>query len=118
MTEKYSCDICCYYTLKKYNYKKHLDSCKHINNINLCNNKDNKNNNELSNLIIKQKHLCKFCNKEYSSRQSLHDHLKKCKEKNKEIPNNQIAVDSIKQILQNKEIMTELLHLCTFKMPR
>lgn len=110
MAEKYTCEICSYYTLKKYNYEKHLATNKHINSVRHL---------ESNNLCEKyiqniKKHLCKFCQKNYASRQSLHDHLKICKEKPKAESNEQnLTIESVKQIFQNKEIMTELLKLVT-----
>ena len=61
---KYNCEFCNYKSCKKNNYERHLMSAKHKKFTNIDN-------------IEQRKYIC-LCGKEYSYRQSLHLHKKKC----------------------------------------
>jgi hypothetical protein len=61
----YLCKECDYTTSRKNDYKKHLNSIKHINMENCLHQNS-------------QKFICKCCNKEYKCRQSLWKHKQKC----------------------------------------
>lgn len=106
---KFVCNICNYSTDIKCNYVKHLKSDKHIK---ICILNPNKKEEEIA--VSGDKRACIYCKNIYASRQSLFKHLKICKEKPKEESNNQkLTIESVKEILQNKEIMTELLKCVT-----
>lgn len=109
--EIYECKLCSFVTTKKFNYEKHVKTNKHITKLSLQNNSLP----ESMPKIKETKRECIYCKKIYANRHSLCVHLKKCKEKHKETiqkksSNEQsIAIETIKQILQNKEIMSEIL---------
>ncbi len=109
--EIYECKLCYFVTTKKCNYEKHIKTNKHITKLSLQNNTLSKPTPKIKEI----KRECNYCKKIYASRHTLYVHLKKCKEKHKETTekkssNEQIfAVETIKQILQNKEIISEIL---------
>ncbi len=126
--KQYLCKNCCFYTFKSNDFNRHLRTKKHMINSNKIknddSNNDNDNNSENNDIISENtineithvsrpsnylEKLCIFCNKIYSTKQSLSIHMEKCKEKHKHLPNNNLTIDSVKQILQNKEIMTEII---------
>lgn len=106
------CAVCNFSTLTKCNYEQHLKTKKHIKNA-ISQQKTHipiLQSTNIENLDkAMDKKICNYCNKLYSCRQTLSIHIKKCKEKNKQLPVANLTIDSVKQLLQNKEIMTEII---------
>ena len=71
------CEKCHYNTSRKYNYDKHLRSKRHLENCKSC---VSQNVSQKSQKVARS-YICEHCNKEYSHRQSLYSHKKKCKKK-------------------------------------
>ena len=105
------CDICDYYTSRKYNFDKHLSSKKHFD---MCKSKVSQNVSQNATKVanigqnpenigkkVKKMYICEHCNKEYVHRQSLYSHKKKCKK----IPKSE---DTMKLKLQLEEHKLEL----------
>ena len=61
---KYNCEKCCFYTNNKNDYRRHITTTKHKNNIGL--------------LKKTQTHNCELCNKTFNDRSGLWRHKKKC----------------------------------------
>jgi len=74
----YYCEICDYNTSKKYNYQRHLESKKHIHN--LQNNTKSIENNTKS-IEKKSKIFCEYCKKNISHKNNVKKHHRVCKEK-------------------------------------
>ena len=102
ISSKFYCEFCDYKCSKQSEYNKHILTSKHQNN-------DGQLHKNLQNL---QKYTCE-CGKEYSFRQGLYSHKKKCtiNEKcNNEEQNNQITPELIMSVLhQNKELQQMLI---------
>lgn len=115
MLKKYFCENCSFYTTNKTNYNKHLITRKHLSII------ENTINNPENNIykIIEDENknkCCTYCNNNYSSRQSLHSHIKNCKKKNDTVPNTNISnyedlstSATSQKVVIDKELLIELL---------
>ena len=77
-SQKYFCVECDYTTSRKNDYNKHLRSKRHLENCKSC---VSQNVSRIAQKVAKT-YICEHCNKEYSHRQSLYSHKKKCKFKN------------------------------------
>lgn len=100
-SKKYGCKNCNYYTNKKSDYNKHLNTDKHINKTsNLLNFSCLSETTNNSNPIIENKFNC-VCGKYYKHRQSLYNHQKNCNfnENNKNNENKEKNTD----IIETKE---------------
>jgi len=95
--KKYYCEYCDLYTSKKTDYKRHLETTKHKNNVSTTN----------DNQKTEKKHICDICEKEYNDRAGLWRHKKKCNE-------NKIVIE---KEISDKDLIMMLLHLFSFKMP-
>ena len=102
ISSKFYCESCDYKCSKQSEYNKHILTSKHKNN-------DGQLHKNLQNL---QKYTCN-CGKEYSFRQGLYSHKKKCiinEKSNDEEQNNQITPELIMSVLhQNKELQQMLI---------
>ena len=102
ISSKFYCEFCDYKCSKQSEYNKHILTSKHKNN-------DGQLHKNLQNL---QKYTCD-CGKEYSFRQGLYSHKKKCiinKKCDDEEQNNQITPELIMSVLhQNKELQQMLI---------
>jgi hypothetical protein len=102
ISSKFYCESCDYKCSKQSEYNKHILTAKHKNN-------DGQLHKNLQNL---QKYTCN-CGKEYSFRQGLYSHKKKCiinEKSNDEEQNNQITPELIMSVLhQNKELQQMLI---------
>ena len=97
---KYNCDFCDYNTCKKSSYLDHLSTDKHKNRSfgDAC---DAKPANILSH---GKKYICELCNKQYTSRNGIWMHKKKCKN------NNEYQVEEQKEsLLHDKELILMLI---------
>tara|TARA_Y100000022_G_scaffold123653_1_gene107113 strand:- start:386 stop:751 length:366 start_codon:yes stop_codon:yes gene_type:complete len=92
--EYYYCEDCNFRTYKLSDYNRHLATRKHKNMTNTDNYKKN----------IIQNYSCE-CGKTYKHRQSLHNHKKKCNNKNNENNNSDIDYEELylKALKNNKE---------------
>lgn len=132
------CDICDYTSCRKYDFKKHLSSLKHLRkqngniletktkmsehdklictynclNDNICqkniNHPNSENSEKLSENSENKKNTCQFCNKKYINRSGLWKHSKTC---NKETTNNEIKLLTnvvIEVIKQNSGLQTQM----------
>ena len=111
----YECKKCIFVTSKESDWKRHINTRKHINTYNdLQKNAENA-----------KPYICNNCNKEYSFRQSLYTHKKKCKENtiidksiNDEINNYEINNDhNMKDIIlnmvkSNQELQKQIIEVC------
>lgn len=97
----YKCEICFFESKLKSNYHRHLETKKHLNNIQHHNTNDNKEKNMKMTLNdslvtpVKKKHICKFCERQYSKNSNLHRHMKICSTKKK----NTVTFDDYKQLM-------------------
>jgi hypothetical protein len=102
ISSKFYCEFCDYKCSKQSEYNKHILTSKHKNN-------DGQLHKNLQNL---QKYTCE-CGKEYSFRQGLYSHKKKCtinEKSTNEEQNNQITPELIMSVLhQNKELQQMLI---------
>ena len=102
ISSKFYCEFCDYKCSKQSEYNKHTLTSKHKNN-------DGQLHKNLQNL---QKYICE-CGKEYSFRQGLYSHKKKCtinEKSNDEEQNTQITPELIMSVLhQNKELQQMLI---------
>ena len=73
--QKYYCEECDYITSRKTDYNRHLTSKRHLENCKSC---VSQNVSRIAQKRVKS-YICEHCNKEYSHRQSLYSHKKKCK---------------------------------------
>tara|TARA_R110002074_G_scaffold13011_1_gene47110 strand:+ start:878 stop:1768 length:891 start_codon:yes stop_codon:yes gene_type:complete len=90
---KFFCYKCDFYSNKKTDYNRHLQSQKHQ--LNETNEYDYK---------------CKNCNKYYKTKSGLWKHLKKCEFINNNVNNNNIKKDIINELLiQNKDLQDKLM---------
>jgi hypothetical protein len=110
----YTCKLCNFECTKKYNYKSHLSTMKHINAYNAC----------------YEKYACIYCDKRYKARNGLWYHLKKCElnpnkqqktqvnnEEDPEIEesielkeeNSVINISDISENIANTEMLVELI---------
>ena len=71
-SKQYYCNICAYYTSKKYNYEKHMLTSKHI--------KSMISNENVANVAKSRTvtYICSNCNKQYKDNSGLWRHSKKC----------------------------------------
>ena len=104
VAEKFQCEPCEYTCCKKSDMNKHNLTRKHQNRINRI---------ELINKVATHKYVCSQCNKEYTARNSLWYHLKKCTTKNETIETN-VPVNKndllIRELIAtNKEMMALLI---------
>ena len=104
VAEKFQCEPCEYTCCKKSDMNKHNLTRKHQNRINRI---------ELINKVATHKYVCSQCNKEYTARNSLWYHLKKCTTKNETIETN-VPVNTndllIRELIAtNKEMMALLI---------
>ena len=93
----YECKKCIFVMSKESDWKRHINTRKHINTYN-----DLQKNAENAKLYI-----CNNCNKEYSFRQSLYTHKKKCKENT--IIKNTIIDESINDEINNDHNMKDII---------
>ena len=106
IAEKFQCEPCEYTCCKKSDMNKHILTRKHQNRINRI---------ELIKKVATPKYVCSQCNKEYTARNSLWYHQKKCTPKNEVIETtapvpahtNDILIRDL--IAQNKEMMALLI---------
>ena len=91
--KKYYCNLCDYYTFRKNNYNKHLNSIKHKNNENTHNN----------NAKVAKKYVCVNCEKIFNDRAGLWRHNKKC------ISNNHIDTCNIYNDINDKNLIMLLI---------
>ena len=106
IAEKFQCEPCEYTCCKKSDMNKHILTRKHQNRINRI---------ELIKKVATPKYVCSQCNKEYTARNSLWYHQKKCTPKNETIDTtapvpahtNDILIRDL--IAQNKEMMALLI---------
>ena len=88
----YECKKCIFVTSKESDWKRHINTRKHINTYNdLQKNAENA-----------KPYICNNCNKEYSFRQSLYTHKKKCKE-------NTIINESINDEINDEPNMKDII---------
>jgi len=101
---EYYCEICDYRCFKKYNWVKHINTCKHI---------KATNGNNLATESGKKWHsksvnICENCDKEYKDRTGLWRHKKKCQPKNTN-HTNIIDKELVMMLLKQTDNLTELL---------
>ena len=72
LSNKFICNNCNYYTNRKYNYITHINSTKHIRNVEM-----ETNGNEKS-ATLSKKNECNICNKIFQNRSGLWKHKQKC----------------------------------------
>ena len=121
IANKYCCDCCDYYTSNKTDYSKHVLTRKHKNNLNLVTPNDKKSQ-KIANIFS-----C-ICGKEYTYRQGLWQHKKKCssinapeqeqeqeKEKETEIIQQPSSDIMLSLLNQNIELQKQLIELCKEK---
>lgn len=96
----FHCELCDYSTCIKYNYKNHVNTIKHKNNVLATNGNENQG-------ISSKKYECEICNKNYNDRTGLWKHKKKCQMKNNKCKDEEQEKDNIISLLltQNKELM-------------
>ena len=82
--EKYCCIYCDFNTCKITDYKRHLDTKKHIGNTMATSGNEN---------LEKVLHKCENCNKTYNDRTGLWKHKKKCINYNNSNETNQVIYD-------------------------
>jgi hypothetical protein len=112
----FKCENCNYLTINRFDYNKHCQTIKHINNLNSIS-EDNfhiKNDCQLE----KPKFICEKCNKIYKDNSGLWKHKKQCKEINNNINcststeklKNQITPELILSVLQeNNQLLSNLV---------
>ena len=107
VAEKIQCELCDYICCKKSDMNKHILTRKHKNRINRTEN---------LNKIAETKYVCSRCNKEYSARNSLWYHNKKCKQQNEVLEINTPVTNTntndtmlFHLLAQNKELMELLI---------
>jgi len=112
---KYCCDCCDYYTSNKNDYNKHILTRKHKNKMNLVTPNDKKSQ-KVANMFT-----C-ICGKEYTYRQGLWQHKKKCssinapdQEKEKETIQQPSSDIMMSLLNQNIELQKQLIELCKEK---
>ena len=73
----HKCDICNYQTKYTTNYKRHMDSHSHKRNVEKYNEENNINiaPNNTNGINIENKIMCKYCEKIFTRKSSLHRHL-------------------------------------------
>jgi uncharacterized C2H2 Zn-finger protein len=100
--EQFKCSYCNYYTTRKSDYTKHLNTKKHKRK----ENRENRENreNKLNEEFIQNENVFCSCGKKYSSRQSLYVHQKKCNYMNM---NEGILYELIRDNRQLKELIIE-----------
>tara|TARA_Y100000768_G_C23962755_1_gene676227 strand:- start:210 stop:980 length:771 start_codon:yes stop_codon:yes gene_type:complete len=99
--KKYTCEFCNYTCNKSSDFEKHLETLKHHQRTM----SKNKNNNNSIKKINNYKYICN-CGKEYSHRQSLNKHKKKCNNLEKKI--DQILETNKFLLLENQQIKKRL----------
>jgi len=109
---KYYCEICDYGTCKKSSYNNHIMSAKHSKRVKGDKNGDESDTNNSfmlpSQLPCEKKIMCEICAKQYTSRNGLWKHKKKCF--NKLTDENELVIDKELVMLilkQNQEIMKQ-----------
>jgi len=127
---EYRCDCCNYITLLKSNYSKHLFTLKHMDSHKkanppkcgiLKNNNVQKVSQKLAKVSIElakvsQKHICKYCEKEYNHKSSLSKHIKYSCMKNKDedlkelvrLMNLQLETERKEREEERKEVQKQL----------
>jgi hypothetical protein len=104
VAEKFNCESCEYLCCKKSDMNKHILTRKHQNRINRI---------ELIKKVATTKYVCSQCNKEYTARNSLWYHQKKCTTKNETIemnvPTNTNDPLIIQLLARNTELMEMLI---------
>lgn len=104
--EKFNCELCDFKCSKKSNWDAHLITRKHKNRTNL-NILEQKNAEKMPNK--NHTYFCKKCNKEYTARNSLWYHEKKCQfNENNEIPLTNFISDIMKDNNEFKQLIIEL----------
>ena len=116
IAKQFNCEICDYECSKPSEWKKHTLTGKHINRTKL-------NGLEQINIQKSQKIFACECGKEYSARNSLWYHKKKCsivqgecKSNTNNIPTTDIDIDIdkellIKMLLKNQEVMDKMIEM-------
>jgi hypothetical protein len=99
-TPKYCCELCDYSSCNKKDYDRHNDTIKHKNRAKVT---------EISQKTQCAKFSCENCNKEYTSRNGLWLHKKKCNNSNDEPtkPANNVILELLKQNQEFKELIIE-----------
>ncbi len=90
----HTCEMCDYQTSINYNLKKHLQSKKHLDNL------EKNNNNNF--------YICQICNKKYSHQSSFSRHQKNCKYQ--EEVKHEIEIENLKKKYEIEKIRTEYEH--------
>lgn len=100
ISEKFNCEVCNYSTYVKYNYKLHVNTKKHKNNVLSTNDNETQGNSS-------KKFECDICHKNYNDRTGLWKHKKKCCKKDDEI--NEISDKELMMMIikQNAELIKE-----------
>jgi len=94
-SNEFYCDVCDYYTSRKNNYKKHLKTSKHLENV-------SPNVTDLSPKVAKSAekvYICEYCAKEYQSRNGIWRHKKKCKPVKEESSGDKIDVKLMEKVI-------------------
>jgi len=102
VAEKFQCEPCEYICCKKSDMNKHILTRKHQNRINRI---------ELVKKVATPKYVCSQCNKEYTARNSLWYHQKKCTPKNEITETNVPANTNDPLIIQLLARNTELIEM-------
>jgi len=103
VAQRFSCELCHYYTDKKSSYDKHLTTSKHTK-LTEVNTFSNKSCHEVADDI--KEFICSCCNKSFKSRVGLWKHKQKCnQEKEKEQPTDKDLICML--IKQNSELIKE-----------
>jgi hypothetical protein len=99
----FCCSICDYNTVKKYNYKTHIDSLKHKKNAEL-ETFGNQNSANSAN-SAKKEYICNNCNKQFKYRSGLWKHKIKCSSSEQHISSNIITTELVLELIKdNKEL--------------
>jgi hypothetical protein len=109
--KEYNCETCSFITCSKNDYRRHLDTRKHVVNAG-----SNQNEPEITQKTQEHQHNCMFCDKIYKSKSGLWNHKKKCSQKTQIIENppdqsinlNVLILDLLKQ---NKELQNQIIEL-------
>ena len=109
---EYYCDCCNYTTHKKYNFEKHVSSKKHI--------KSTKNQLKVNKILTQsQQFICKYCLKNFTTKQSMYRHIKyTCKENKDEDLKELVRLlnEQNMQMLEQQEKMQKQIDKLTKKL--
>ena len=94
-SHEFYCDVCDYYTSRKSDYKKHLKTIKHLENVLPNVTKTLKNSQNSAEKV----YICEYCDKEYKSRKGLWGHKKKCKPVKEESSGDKIDAKLMEKVI-------------------